>query len=66
VVAGKRGDGRAAGGQEHAHRLELTPAGSPIQERYHKITYSAEALDTLLVEIFLEAHGEPLRKSCWI
>src|SRR6266403_5585360 len=59
VLAGKREMAEPLAGKSTLNRLELTPAGSPIQERYHKITYSAEALDTLLVEIFLEAHGEP-------
>src|SRR3989442_13360823 len=39
--------------------MELTPAGCALAERYHKITYSAEAIDALLVEIFLEAHRKP-------
>src|SRR5713101_5848245 len=59
VVAGKREMDEPLAGKSTLNRLELTPAGSPLQERYHKITYSAEALDALLVEIFLEAHGEP-------
>ena len=46
-------------GKSTLNRLELTPTGSPLAERYHKITYSAEALDRLLVEVFLEAHAEP-------
>ncbi len=29
-------------------------------DRYHKISYSAEQLDTLLVDIFLEAHATAL------
>ena len=45
-------------GKSTLNRLELTPAGAPQNERYHKITYSAEALDALLVEIFLEAHRQ--------
>jgi hypothetical protein len=36
--------------------LELTPVGSPATERYNKISYSTEALDTLLIDLFLEAH----------
>jgi len=44
------------------NRLELTPAGSPLHDRYHKITYSTEALDALLVEIFLEAHAPAPRQ----
>jgi len=43
-------------GKSTLNRLELTPAGSPEVERYNKISYSAEALDTLLVDLFLEAH----------
>lgn len=59
VVAGQREMGEPLAGKSTLNRLELTPAGSPIRERYHKITYSAEALDTLLVELFLEAHPKP-------
>jgi hypothetical protein len=59
VVAGRREMAEPLAGKSTLNRLELTPAGSPIEQRYHKITYSAEALDALLVEIFLEAHGEP-------
>ncbi len=46
-------------GKSTLNRLELTPAGEPQRERYNKITYSAEALDTLLVQLFLEGHQEP-------
>jgi Transposase DDE domain group 1 len=59
LVAGKREMAEPLAGKSTLNRLELTPAGSPLQQRYHKITYSAEALDTLLVEIFLEAHRKP-------
>src|SRR2546425_422586 len=46
-------------GKSTLNRMELTPAGCALAERYHKITYSAEAIDVLLVEIFLEAHRKP-------
>lgn len=59
VVARKRAMDEPLAGKSTLNRLELTPSGLPTQERYHKITYSAEALDTLLVEIFLEAHRQP-------
>jgi hypothetical protein len=59
VVAGQRELQEPLAGKSTLNRLELTPAGSPLEERYHKITYSAEALDGLLVEIFLEAHRKP-------
>jgi hypothetical protein len=42
--------------------LELTPVGSPAAERYHKINYSAAALDELLVDLFLEAHARAPRE----
>jgi hypothetical protein len=59
VVAGQREMEEPLAGKSTLNRLELTPAGSPLQERYHKITYSAEALDGLLVNLFLEAYKEP-------
>ena len=59
VVAGKREMKEPLAGKSTLNRLELTPAGSPLQERYHKITYSAAALDQLLVDLFLEAHPKP-------
>jgi Transposase DDE domain group 1 len=41
--------------------LELTPAGSPAAERYNKITYSPEAIDQLLVTLFLESYRKAPR-----
>ena len=48
-------------GKSTLNRMELTPAGAPAAaaDRYHKISYSAESLDALLVDIFLEAHSAP-------
>jgi hypothetical protein len=62
VLAGKRELAEPLAGKSTLNRLELAPAGSPSEERYHKIRYSAEALDELLVEMFLEAHGQPPRE----
>jgi Transposase DDE domain group 1 len=62
VLAGKRKLTEALAGKSTLNRLELTPAGSPLNDRYHKITYSGEALDGLLVEIFLEAHKKAPRQ----
>jgi len=45
-------------GKSRLNRMELTPASSR-GDRYHKITYSAEELDRLLVDVFLEAHPQP-------
>ena len=65
VLAGKKDLGEPLAGKSTLNRLELTPAGSPATERYNKISYSAEALDTLLVDLFLEAHPAHRVRSCW-
>jgi Transposase DDE domain group 1 len=57
VLAGQRELGQPLAGKSTLNRLELTPAREP--HRYHKINYCSEALDALLVEIFLEAHSQP-------
>ena len=56
LLAGKREIERPLAGKSTLNRLELTPSGSPLAERYHKIGYSPAAIDELLVKIFLEAH----------
>jgi hypothetical protein len=56
VLAGKRDLGEPLAGKSTLNRLELTPAGSPAAERYNKISYSPEAIDELLVTLFLESH----------
>jgi hypothetical protein len=60
LLAGKRELSEPLAGKSTLNRLELTPGGAP--DRYHKITYSAAALDTLLVDLFLEAHAGPPRQ----
>jgi len=62
VVAGKRKLQEPLAGKSTLNRLELSPSGSPLENRYHKITYSSEALDALLVDIFLEAHRKAPRQ----
>jgi len=62
VLAGKREPGEPLAGKSTLNRLELTPVGSPAAERYHKISYSAEAIDALLVDLFLEAHRKAPRE----
>src|SRR5437879_8181457 len=62
VLAGKREPGEPLAGKSTLNRLELTPVGSPAAERYHKISYSAEAIDALLVDLFLEAHPRAPRE----
>ena len=59
LLAGKRELNESLAGKSTLNRLELTPSGSPLAERYHRITYSREAIDELLVEIFLEAQRKP-------
>jgi hypothetical protein len=59
VLAGKRDLSAPLAGKSTLNRMELTPVGLPQSERYHKIGYSPEALDQLLVTIFLEAHKQP-------
>jgi hypothetical protein len=56
LLAGKRNLDEPLAGKSTLNRLELTPAGSPLEDRYHKITYCTEALDALLVDLFVEAH----------
>jgi DDE family transposase len=62
VMAGKRKVEEPLAGKSTLNRLELSPSGWPLENRYHKITYSREAVDALLVEIFLEAHAKAPRQ----
>lgn len=62
LMTGKRKLQEPLAGKSTLNRLELSPSGSPLNHRYHKITYSSEALDELLVEIFLEAHARAPRQ----
>jgi len=62
LMAGKRKLEAPLAGKSTLNRLELTPAHSPLDDRYHKITYSSEALDGLLVDIFLESYAQAPRQ----
>ncbi len=57
VLAGKlearRPDCAAVAGKSTLNRLELS---KPEPSRYHKISYDAEAVDRLFLDLFLEAH----------
>lgn len=60
LLAGKREIDQPLAGKSTLNRMELTPAAdTAAHQRYHKISYSPERLDTLLVDIFLEAHSTP-------
>lgn len=50
--------GKAGAGKSTLNRLELTPADADAKARYKKIVYDGEAMDRLLVELFLEAHEQ--------
>jgi len=53
VLSGKRALDEPLAGKSTLNRLELT--GRSL--RYHKIGYSAEALDRLLADLFIESHA---------
>ncbi len=54
-----RDRGKALAGKSTLNRLELTQAEVEDDERYKKIALELEAVDRLLVKIFLEAHPTP-------
>jgi len=57
TVSGKRqAEGAALAGKSTLNRLELSTAEP---SRYKKIHYQAEAIDELLVRLFVEAQGRP-------
>jgi hypothetical protein len=55
LLSGKRDLDAPLAGKSTLNRLELT--GRSL--RYHKIGYSAEALDRLLTDLFIESHEAP-------
>jgi Transposase DDE domain group 1 len=57
--ARERDRGKALAGKSTLNRLELTPAVVEDEERYKKIALDLEAVDRLLVKIFLEAQATP-------
>ena len=56
VLAGKREPDQPLASKSTLCRLERTPAHGAAQDRYKKIRYDAEAIDELLLDLFLEAH----------
>lgn len=54
-----RDRGHALSGKSTLNRLELSPADADAKSRYKKIVYSGEAIDALLVDVFLDAHEAP-------
>ena len=57
--ARRRDRGKALAGKSTLNRLELTAVVVEETERYKKISLDLEAVDRLLVRIFLEAHPRP-------
>jgi Transposase DDE domain group 1 len=55
MLAGKRELNEPLAGKSTLNRMELVPRGEVSEQRYHKITYSQEAIDQLLVDLFLES-----------
>ena len=62
VLAGKAKLDEPLAGKSTLNRLEL---GDGTPDRYKKITYWKEAVDELLVDVFLEATKRRPRRSCW-
>jgi len=62
MLAGRRDLDAPLAGKSTLNRLELTPSEVFSANRYHKIGYSPEAIDGLLVDIFLEAHPRAPRE----
>ena len=58
MLAGQRELDRPLAGKSTLNRMELAPQGGAEGQRYHKILHSPEALDRLLVDLFLEAHAQ--------
>ena len=57
--ARERDRGKALAGKSTLNRLELTGDVVGEEERYKKIALDPEAVDRLLVDVFLQAHREP-------
>jgi hypothetical protein len=59
-LAARRSDCAPVAGKSTLNRLEHAPAGLP--GRYHRIGHDAEAIEGLLVDLFLEAHETPPKR----
>ena len=60
--ARERDQGKALAGKSTLNRLELTGEVVSEGERYKKIALEEAAVDRRLVEVFLQAHGEPAKE----
>ena len=57
----KRDDCARLAGKSTLNRLERS-AASDLNPRYHKLTHDAEALESLFVDLFLDAHKRPPKR----
>jgi len=55
----RRDRGKALAGKSTLNRLELTPADASPESRYKKIVAHEEQIESLLVDLFLQAHPSP-------
>jgi hypothetical protein len=55
ILAGKRDLGEPLAGKSTLNRLEL---GTQKKDRYKKVTFRQEAVDELLVSVFIESHQQ--------
>jgi len=58
VLAGKREPDQPLASKSTLCRLERTPATGAERDRYKKIRYDPEAIDRLLLDVFMDAHPE--------
>jgi hypothetical protein len=58
VLAGKREADQPLASKSTLCRLERTPATGAERDRYKRIRYDAEAIDQLLLDVFMDAHLE--------
>lgn len=60
-------DGRATlAGKSTLNRLELTKADATCENRYKKIVYDRAKIESLLVDLFIEAQGSARPKEIWL
>jgi hypothetical protein len=62
VLVGREDPERALAGKSTLNRLELTPWNADASARYKKVVARPGAMDSLLVDLFLESHAEPPRR----
>ncbi len=53
----ERDRGAPLAGKSTLNRLELTPSDADAKSQYKKVVYRGEAIDHLMVEVFLESEG---------